>query len=81
MKHILTLALFFLAATGFAQDLQQTVRGTIIDFDTKVPIYGAKVVLVDSDPVKGSISDDNGDFKLENVTIGRIYHRLVTFFA
>lgn len=76
MKHILTLTLLLLYTFGFAQDLQQTVRGTIIDFDTKVPIYGAKVVLVNSDPVKGSIADDQGDFKLENVTIGRIQLRI-----
>ncbi|MDB2657139.1 carboxypeptidase-like regulatory domain-containing protein [Crocinitomicaceae bacterium] len=72
MKYILTLTLFFLAATGFSQELHQTVRGTIIDFDTKVPVYGAKVVLVNSSPVKGAISDENGDFKLENVSIGRV---------
>lgn len=72
MKHILTLAIFLISALGFSQDLKQTVRGTIIDFDTKVPVYGAKVVLVNSSPVKGAISDENGDFKLTDVGIGRI---------
>ncbi|GAB5417383.1 MAG: carboxypeptidase-like regulatory domain-containing protein [Crocinitomicaceae bacterium] len=76
MKHIVTFALFFLTFAAYTQDLQQTVRGTITDFDTKVPIYGAKVILVNSDPVKGSVSDDQGDFKLENVTIGRIQLRI-----
>ena len=72
MKHILTLTLFLLTASAFSQELHQTVRGTIIDFDTKVPIYGAKVVLLNSSPVKGAIADANGDFKLENVGIGRV---------
>jgi hypothetical protein len=72
MKHILTLTLLFLAATGLTQDFKQTVRGTIIDFDTKVPIYGAKVQLVNSNPVKGAIADDLGDFKITDITIGRV---------
>ncbi len=72
MKHILALSFLLFLATGFSQELNQTVRGTIIDFDTKVPIYGAKVILVNSSPIKGSISDENGDFKLENVGIGRV---------
>lgn len=72
MKFILTLFLFALASYGYAQDLNQTVRGTIIDFDTKVPIYGAKVILVGSSPIKGAITDENGDFKLQDVTIGRV---------
>lgn len=72
MKHILALSFLLFLATGFSQELNQNVRGTIIDFDTKVPIYGAKVILVNSSPIKGSISDENGDFKLENVGIGRV---------
>jgi len=72
MKHILTLALFLISFIGFSQELNQTVRGTIIDFDTKVPVYGAKVVLVGSSPVKGALSDENGDFKLNDIAIGRI---------
>lgn len=57
----------------FAQgQLTQNVRGTIIDFDTKVPIYGAKVIVVGTSPVKGAITDENGDFKIEDVPVGRI---------
>ena len=72
MKHILTLTLFLISFIGFSQELKQTVRGTIIDFDTKVPIYSAKVVLVGSNPVQGALTDENGDFKLNDIRIGRI---------
>lgn len=73
MKNCLTLLLLLSTAiTTYSQDLTQTVRGTIVDFDTKVPVYGARVVLVGSNPVKGAITDANGDFKLTEVPIGRI---------
>ena len=68
----ITLLFFFSAITVCAQELTQTVRGTIVDFDTKVPLIGAKVFVVDSDPLQGGVTDINGDFKIENVPVGRI---------
>lgn len=49
----------------------QTVRGKVIDSYTQVPILGATVVIVDSEPLKGDASDANGNFRLENVRSGR----------
>lgn len=73
MSRITLFSFFFLlSASLFAQELTQTVRGTIVDSDSKIPVYGAKVVVVDSDPVQGSISDVNGDFKIEKVPVGRV---------
>ncbi|MCH2234821.1 MAG: TonB-dependent receptor [Crocinitomicaceae bacterium] len=75
MRHLKLLPLILaLFGTSFlnAQELKQTLRGTIADFDTKVPIIGAKVVLVGTDPLQGAISDVNGDFKIENVDVGRV---------
>lgn len=49
----------------------QTVRGKVIDSYTQVPILGATVVIVDSEPLKGDASDADGNFRLENVRSGR----------
>ncbi|UKN01082.1 TonB-dependent receptor [Paracrocinitomix mangrovi] len=73
MKTIKTILIILaLSSTYSWSQLTQTVRGTIVDFDTKIPIIGAKVIIVDTDPIKGSVSDINGDFRLEEVPVGRI---------
>jgi hypothetical protein len=62
--------------TGFSQNLTQTVRGTIVDMDSKLPLIGAQIVLIGSEPKKGTITDEEGNFRLENVPIGRIVLQL-----
>ena len=54
------------------QSLTQTVRGNIIDTDNKIPLVGATVVITDSDPRTGTITDGNGNFRFEKVPVGRI---------
>jgi hypothetical protein len=64
--------LFILASsTVFAQT--ETIRGTITDVESKVPLIGATVILLDSDPIVGASTDIDGKFKLENVAVGRCY--------
>ncbi len=60
-----------LTCAVFAQDLTQTVRGTLIDQDTQTPLIGATVVIIGSDPVKGAVTDMEGNFRIEGVAIGR----------
>ncbi len=73
MKQISLLFLtLFISTVGMAQQLTQTVRGTITDFDTRLPIIGAKVVIQYSDPFQGAVANFNGDFRIENVQVGRI---------
>lgn len=55
-----------------AQTLTQTVRGTIIDQDSRQPVIGANVVILGTDPLIGTISDIDGSFRLEKVPVGRI---------
>ncbi|ELR72722.1 TonB-dependent receptor plug domain protein [Fulvivirga imtechensis AK7] len=55
-----------------AQDLFQTVRGRIIDQDSRMPLPGANVVVIGSDPILGSSTDLDGAFKIEKVLLGRI---------
>jgi len=57
---------------SFGQGLTQTIRGTLIDTDTKLPMIGAKVIVTGTDPIQGAVADVNGDFKIENVQVGRI---------
>lgn len=57
---------------AFSQSLTQTVRGTVLDADSKLPLVGAQVVTLDTDPKMGAVTDIQGDFRLENVPLGRI---------
>ncbi len=57
---------------AFSQNLTQTVRGTIIDADSKLPLPGASVVIVGANPTIATSTDASGNFKFENLPIGRI---------
>ena len=60
----------------FAQDkdeiLTQTVRGTVVDAVTNSTLIGAYVTIVNSNPLKGTTTDIDGNFTINNVSIGRI---------
>ncbi len=72
-KLLLIFILCISAAYLFSQSLlNQTIRGTVIDKNTQAPLPGAKIILLNSDPVVGTPTDIDGKFKLENVPIGRV---------
>lgn len=71
--------LFFTLLTCCFQaqaQLSQTVRGSVIDADSKTPLVGVQVVLLNSEHLKGAVSDMNGNFTLNDVPIGRISLRI-----
>lgn len=54
------------------EGLTQTIRGTVIDADSKAPLQGATVYVIKADnPVNGAYTDENGRFKIEKVPLGR----------
>ena len=55
-----------------AADLHQTIRGIITDQDSKTPVIGANIVIIDSNPLLGSSTGINGDFRIEKVPLGRV---------
>jgi len=81
MKNYLLLLLTFLAVRPLmAQQLVQTVRGTIRDEVTKSAVIGASVLLVQEEgrnPV-GAITDVNGEFKITGVPTGRQSFRITS---
>ena len=67
-----TLIIAVFATLAFSQNLTQIVRGTIVDVDSKLPLIGATLVILGTDPLIGTATDVNGKFRLENIPIGRI---------
>ncbi len=55
-----------------AADLYQTVRGKITDQDSKTPVIGANIIVINSEPLLGSSTDATGNFRIEKVPVGRI---------
>jgi CarboxypepD_reg-like domain/TonB-dependent Receptor Plug Domain len=68
--QLTALVLFLTTPFLFAQNLHQTIRGTIVDKVSKSSLPGASVTLISVDPVIGGMSDPDGNFKLPNVPIG-----------
>ena len=68
---ILVIILFLFTINTYSQELTQTIRGTVIDNDTKLPLIGATIIILNSDPLIGASSDANGCFRLEHTPVGR----------
>src|SRR5690606_22619467 len=54
------------------QSLIQTVRGRVTDHDSRVPLPGVNVVVVDSNMFLGGSTNEQGEFFIENVPVGRV---------
>ena len=69
---IALVGLFLLTALqSQAQTLTQTIKGVILDKDSEMPLIGANVIVSSTDEMVGTSADENGEFKLENIPIGR----------
>jgi hypothetical protein len=60
------------ANVAFANNSGQMIRGVVRDLDSKSPLIGANVVVLNTGPFLGTSTDFNGNFSLENVPVGRV---------
>ena len=78
MKKLFSLCMLMLCVTLHAQNPAPkigTVQGKVIDAATKEAIPYATIVIkskADSKVITGAISDDNGNFKIQKVSVGAI---------
>lgn len=72
MKRFLLLSGLFLPIALSAQ-LVQTIRGTVVEKETQQTIPGANVVVITDtlDGLKGAATDLDGNFRINNVKIGK----------
>lgn len=66
---LLSFALF--GCTLFAQGTVQTIKGKILDKDTKQPLIGATVLVTSIDSRPGAVTDLDGNFELPGIPTGR----------
>jgi hypothetical protein len=74
-----TIYLFFfmlgvlLPVSLMAQDtFTQNISGIVLDEITREPLLGANVVLENTEDFKGTSTDENGRFVLNNIPVGRV---------
>ena len=72
VKNIGILVVLSLLAIGLnAQDLTQTIRGVIVDKEAQIPLIGANIAITSTNPLLGVSTDVDGEFKIENIPVGR----------
>ncbi len=53
------------------QTITQDIRGSVVDASSGSPLPGANIILLNTNPPVGTSSDENGNFILKNVPVGR----------
>ena len=59
------------STTLFAQSVTQTVKGTIIDQQSEIPLIGATIEWVNDLQLTGTVTDIDGRFTLTEIPVGR----------
>src|ERR1043165_476464 len=71
--RIAVLCFYLLLLPGLlgAQHFTGTIKGKVIDKDSRQPLFGVNVLVLNTNPPIGASTDAEGNFKIENVNIGR----------
>jgi hypothetical protein len=56
---------------NYAQELTQTIRGTVVDKQTQSLLPGAIICILNSDPLLVTSTNELGKFRIDNVPLGR----------
>jgi hypothetical protein len=70
-KIYIVLFFFIYVHVVDAQELTQTIRGQVIDAESQAPVAFASIAVVTVNPPIGTITDKDGHFRIEKVTVGR----------
>jgi hypothetical protein len=70
-KVVLLMVLIFCGYAIHAQELTQTIRGVVLDNDSRETLIGATVIRLGAEYATGTITNNDGEFILENVPLGR----------
>lgn len=74
-----TYILYFLILSvlnSFSQDITQNITGRILDNVSNEPLPNANIILKNSSPPVGTVSNENGQFILKDIPVGTISLRI-----
>lgn len=67
----LLITFFLLSGIAYGQDYDQNIKGQVIEKETGLPLIGANIYIVDSDPLIGGVTDLDGYYKFKDIPVGR----------
>ena len=67
----ISLSTLFFSVTLLAQTATQTVRGRVVDAQSGFALPGVNVVVANTDPLIGAVTDEQGYYVLKEVPLGR----------
>lgn len=76
MKFLFFLSILFLSYFCHGQSITQTIRGKIVDKSSAEVLVGASVFLPNTNPIIGTTTDGQGNFRLEKIPVGRYLLRV-----
>ena len=68
----LLLTLFTILLSANPMTPVQTIRGRVMDKNMRISLPGVNVVLLGTEPLRGTATDEKGYFRIENVEVGRV---------
>lgn len=71
LARLIRMIVFFVVLPLFAQEGTQTIRGQVIDRDSRQPLVGASVTVINGNIDGGGLTDINGHFKITGIPLGR----------
>jgi hypothetical protein len=73
MRLLISFIVFnlFTFTGGSAQILTQTIKGQVIDAESRQPLAGASILVTSVQPIQGGQTDRNGFFKISTIPVGR----------
>lgn len=71
MKKTLVFIFLIVNSLANAQNLTQTIRGTVVDQNTQEKLVGVLVEAYLDSSKSGAITDENGEFRLQKLPVGR----------
>ncbi len=71
-KPFIVFVFLFIGVQAYPQErFTQVIKGKVVEKSTLIPLPGASVVLLNSDPVIGTATNEKGEFRIEGVPVGR----------
>lgn len=72
-SNLIMMSLFMVLMTSLITQAQttQTIRGRVVDEVSKTPLIGVNITVVGTNPIQGSATDLEGNFRIEQVAVGR----------
>lgn len=67
----LTFLFILLAHIALGQQFTATIKGRVSDKDSKQPLQGVNIMVLNTNPPTGAVTAEDGSFTIDNVSVGR----------